>query len=200
MPTSRRTKATRAAQDETTTVDESARYHQRQTAREDGDSDLQLNEATRYDTPSRRTIGERLSARMMKARRGRTTNDHNLVRRGLPPQQGRMVECGYADHRLRVRRSIICPMSYHIASCHGLVRNGNRAGREEPEEVPAAALHRILYAPVASFKLLDGQVRFKRDASCHVSVVQRCDTTRYEKLYEKASHRVSRLFGEKQMR
>src|SRR5215472_12324529 len=34
-------------------------------------------------------------------------------------------------------------------------------------------------APVVSFEFLGGQVRFKRDASCHASVLQGCDTTRY---------------------
>jgi hypothetical protein len=46
--------------------------------------------------------------------------------------------------------------------------------------MPAAALDRIFRAPVATLKFVDGQVRFKRDASCHVSVLQQCDATRYE--------------------
>jgi hypothetical protein len=46
---------------------------------------------------------------------------------------------------------------------------------QQPQEMPATALHWILCALVASLKFLDGQMRFKRDASCYVSVLQRSD-------------------------
>jgi uncharacterized protein len=39
---------------------------------------------------------------------------------------------------------------------------------------------RIVGSPVASFQFVDGQVRFKRDAPCHASVLQQSGATRYE--------------------
>jgi hypothetical protein len=43
---------------------------------------------------------------------------------------------------------------------------GGQPARQEPQEVLVAALNRIPGAPVASSKLLDGQVQWKRNASC----------------------------------
>jgi hypothetical protein len=57
---------------------------------------------------------------------------------------------------------------------------GGRSTGQQPQEVPATTLHRILRAPGVSFQFLDGQMRFQRDTLCHVSVVQRCDATRYQ--------------------
>src|SRR5258708_26746286 len=50
---------------------------------------------------------------------------------------------------------------------------GNHLGREatgqEPEELPTAALDRILCAPGASCEFVDAQVRFEVDVTCHAT-------------------------------
>jgi hypothetical protein len=57
---------------------------------------------------------------------------------------------------------------------------GSQSARQQPEKMPPAAFHRIFCALVATFQFLDSQMRFKRDAPCHGSVLQRYDTTRYQ--------------------
>lgn len=58
----------------------------------------------------------------------------------------------------------VCRVSRHTGNYFGRVSTG-----QEPKEMPAAALDRILRAPVASCEFVNAQVRFEVDVSCHAS-------------------------------
>jgi hypothetical protein len=49
-------------------------------------------------------------------------------------------------------------------------RFGRQPTRQQPEEVPAAPLHRILRVPVTSREFVSAQMRFEVDVSCHASL------------------------------